>query len=258
MTASNPFDISGQVVLITGSTRGIGKSIAEMMAAAGAKVVVSSRKADACEAVAKEIKAAGGTAIAVPCNVSDKDQLENLVAETEKQLGPISTLVCNAATNPAYGPMANLEDKVFDKIMSTNVMASIRLMNRVAPGMAKMGGGAIILISSVAGLTGSKTIGVYGVTKAADIQLARNYALELGPQNIRVNCVAPGLIKTDFSTLLWEGKKGEDFIARNPMGRLGDGDDIAGVVMFLATKAAKYVTGQTIVADGGSTIQDLF
>ena len=258
MTPSHPFDLTGQVALITGSSRGIGKSIASTMAAAGAKVVVCSRKIEACQAVVNEITGAGGTAIAIACNISDKDQVPSLVRDIETKLGPVTTLVCNAATNPAYGPMATLEDRAFDKIMATNVAASIRLINLVAPGMAAMGGGSIILLSSIAGLMGSKTIGAYAISKAADIQLARNYAVELGPQNIRVNALAPGLIRTEFSTVLWDGQRGRDFVARTPLGRLGEAEDIAGVALFLASKASSYITGQTIVADGGVTIGDPF
>jgi NAD(P)-dependent dehydrogenase (short-subunit alcohol dehydrogenase family) len=258
MPATHPFDLSGQVALITGSSRGIGKSIALVMADAGAKVVVCSRKLDACQAVVDEIAARGGTAIAVACNISDKEQVESLVKEAEARLGKVTTLVCNAAVNPAYGPMAALEDRAFDKIMQVNVGASIRLINLVAPGMAAKGEGSIILLSSIAGLMGSKTIGAYAISKTADIQVARNYAVELGPQNIRVNALVPGLIHTDFSTVLWEGKRGENFIARTPLGRLGTPEDIAGVALFLASKASRYVTGQAIVADGGTSISDPF
>jgi len=256
MAASHPFSLAGQVALITGSSRGIGRAIALGFAAAGAKVVVSSRKLEACAAVVAEIEAAGGTAIAVACNVSDKAQVESLVQETEKRLGAVSTLVCNAATNPAYGLMTALEDRAFDKVMATNVAANIRLINLVAPGMAARGGGSMTLISSITGLMGSRNIGAYAISKAADIQVARNYAVELGSKNIRVNAICPGLIKTEFSTVLWEGKRGEDFITRTPLGRLGEPEDIAGVALFLASQAAGYITGQAIVADGGVTIAD--
>ena len=258
MIRAHPFDLTGQVALITGSSRGIGKAIAQAMAGAGAKVVVSSRKIEACQAVVDEIAANGDTAMAVACNISDKDQREVLVGAAEAGWGPVSILVCNAAVNPSYGPMAQLEDRAFDKVMGANVAANIHLINRVAPGMRAAGGGAIILLSSVAGLMGSKNIGAYAVSKAADMQLARNYAVELGPHNIRVNAIAPGLIKTEFSTVLWEGGRGADFISRTPLGRLGEAEDIAGVALFLASKAACYVTGQTIVADCGVTIADPF
>ena len=258
MTLTNPCDLTGRVALVTGSSRGIGKAIAQTLAAAGAKVVVTSRKVEACETVVAEIEAAGGQALAVACNVSRKEQVEALVQVTREKLGDISILVCNAATNPAYGPMADLEDKAFEKIMGTNVGANIHLINLVAPGMAAAGGGSVILLSSIAGIMGSKTIGAYAISKAADIQLARNYAVDLGRQNIRVNAILPGLIRTEFSTVLWEGERGERFIERTPLGRLGEAEDIAGVALFLASDAGKFVTGQGIVADGGVSISDPF
>lgn len=258
MTSPRLFNLDGQVALITGSSRGIGKAIAVTLAAAGAKVVVSSRKIEACADVAEIITAAGGTAMAMACNVSDKGQRDALVDAAQNRLGPISILVCNAAVNPAYGPLAALEDRAFDKVMAVNVAANIHLINRVAPGMAAAGGGAVILLSSIAGMMGSQNIGAYAVSKAADAQLARNYAVELGRKNIRVNAVAPGLIRTEFSTALWEGQRGADFVARTPLGRLGEAEDVAGVVLFLASKASSYVTGQVIVADGGITIADPF
>jgi dehydrogenase/reductase SDR family protein 4 len=258
MTRSNLCGLTGQVALITGSSRGIGKAIALIFAAAGAKVVVTSRKIEACEAVVEEIDAAGGEALAVACNVSHKDQVEALVQETQSKLGDISVVVCNAASNPAYGPMADLDDNAFEKIMATNVGANIHLINLVAPGMAARGGGSVILLSSIAGIMGSKTIGAYALSKAADIQLARNYAVDLGPQNVRVNAILPGLIRTEFSTVLWEGERGQRFIDRTPLGRLGEAEDIAGVALFLASDASKFVTGQGIIADGGVTISDPF
>lgn len=252
------FDLSGKVAVVTGSSRGIGRAIAIALASCGAKVVVTSRKSDACESVAQEITKDGGIAIAAACNVSDKVQVSNLVKETHAQLGPIDILVCNAATNPVYGPMAELEDAAIDKIFATNVRSPVWLINMVAPHMVEVGGGSIILLSSIAGLAGSKNIGAYAVSKAADAQLARNYAVELGPKNVRVNAIAPGLIRTDFAKALWEGEEGKVFAERTPLGRLGEPEDIAGVAAFLASDAAKFVTGQVIVADGGVTIADPF
>ncbi len=254
----NLFSLAGQVAIVTGSTRGIGKAVAMLLAAQGAKVVVSSRKADACAAVVKEITDAGGTAIAITANMSDMAAVEHLAKETERQLGPVNILVCNAAVNPVYGPMANVDERAFDKIMTTNVGANLKLINLLSPGMAGAGGGSIILLSSVVAFAGSRNIGAYAVSKAADIQLVRNFAIELGPQNIRVNAIAPGLIATDFATALWEGPAGKAFAAKTPLGRLGEPDDIAGVALFLASKAAKFVTGQCIVADGGVLQQDPF
>ncbi len=252
------FSLAGQVAVVTGSTRGIGKAVAMMFAAHGAKVVVSSRKADACAAVVKEITDAGGTAVAITANMSDLAAVENLAKETERQLGPVNILVCNAAVNPVYGPMSKVDDRAFEKVMTTNVGANLKLINLLSPGMAGAGGGSIILLSSVVAFAGSRNIGAYAISKAADIQLVRNFAIELGPQNIRVNAIAPGLIATDFATVLWEGPAGKAFAAKTPLGRLGEPDDIAGVALFLASKAAKFVTGQCIVADGGVLQQDPF
>ena len=194
----------------------------------------------------EEIEAAGGQALAVACHVSHKNQVQALIQETQSKLGNISVLVCNAATNPVYGPMADLDDKAFDKIMGTNVGANIHLINLAVPGMAARGGGSVILLSSIAGLMGSGTIGVYAISKAADIQLARNYTVDLGPQNIRVNAILPGLIRTEFSRVLWEGERSKHFIDRTPLGRLGEADDIAGVALFLASDSSRFVTGREL------------
>jgi NAD(P)-dependent dehydrogenase (short-subunit alcohol dehydrogenase family) len=257
MTA-DPFRLDGRVAIVTGASRGIGRAIALLLARLGAKVAVSSRKLEACEAVAAEIAAGGGTAAAIACHVGEAAQIEHLVTACEARLGVPRILVCNAATNPLFGPMAAVDDRAFDKIMAVNVRGNIALINRVAPGMAMAGGGAIVLLSSIVGHAGSRTIGAYAVSKAADAQLARNYAVELGPRNIRVNAVAPGLIKTDFAAALWQGEAGRAFAAKTPLARLGEPEDIAGVVAFLASDAARFVTGQTLVADGGVTIADPF
>ncbi|MEO1900217.1 MAG: SDR family oxidoreductase [Alcanivorax sp.] len=252
---SKLFDLTGKVALITGSTRGIGKSIAEEMARAGAKVVISSRKPEPCHEVCEAIKAEGGEAIAVPCNVGKKDDLMNLVDETLAAFGKIDILVCNAATNPVYGPTAELTDEAWDKIMDTNVKGTFWLCNRVLPEMDKNGGGNVVIISSIAGLRGNTVIGTYGVSKAAEAALARNLAVEWGPRNIRVNAIAPGLVRTDFAKALTEDperrKRAEE---RTPVRRIGEPVDIAGVALFLSSSASAYVTGQTIVADGGETI----
>ena len=198
------FDLTGKVAVITGSSRGIGRSIALNMAAHGAKVVVSSRKADACEAVVNEIKAAGGEAIAIPANISDKQAMQNLVDGARRAYGPIDILVCNAASNPYFGPAANMGDEVFEKIMRNNVLSNHWLCTMVRPDMVAKKDGAIIIVSSIGGLKGSTEIGAYCISKAADMQLARNLACEWGPDNIRVNCIAPGLIMTDFAKALYE------------------------------------------------------
>ncbi len=194
----NPFDLTGQVAIITGSSRGIGRSAAEIMASLGAKVVVSSRKADACEEVVAAIKKAGGEAIVIPCNIGRKNEVEALISGTIKQWGKIDTLVCNAAINPYYGPLSGLPDEAFDKIMSSNVKSNIWLTNLAIPGMAEKGGGSVVIVSSIGGLRGTGILGAYGISKAADFALARNLAVEWGPKNIRINCIAPGLGEDRF------------------------------------------------------------
>ncbi|MBL4726028.1 MAG: SDR family oxidoreductase [Rhizobiaceae bacterium] len=249
------FDLKDKVAVITGSSRGIGRAIAEMFAKAGAKVVVSSRSEEACAPVVEAILAAGGEAISIPCHIGKKDQLQALVDKTKEKWGKIDVLVCNAAINPAYGPLGDLSDELFDKIMGTNVRSTFNLCNMVLPGMAENGGGSVILLSSIAGLRGNSVIGAYGISKAAEAALARNLAVEWGPKAIRVNALAPGLVKTDFAKALWEDPKRLE-IAENhtPLRRIGQPDDIAGTVLFLACDASSFITGQTIVADGGETI----
>ena len=252
---SSLFDLSGKVALITGSTKGIGRAIARQMALAGARVVISSRKADACDEVKRAFDAEGLESIALPCNVARKAELENLVAGTLAAFGRIDILVCNAATNPVYGPTASASDEAFDKIMGTNVRSVWQLCNMVIPQMAERGDGAVILVSSIAALRGNGVIGLYGVSKAADAGLARNLACEWGPQNVRVNAILPGLVKTDFARALWEddaNRKTRE--AQTPLRRIGKPDDIAGIAVMLAGPAGAFITGQTIVADGGVTI----
>jgi NAD(P)-dependent dehydrogenase (short-subunit alcohol dehydrogenase family) len=249
------FGLTGKVAVITGSTRGIGRSIAEHLAAAGAKVVISSRKAPACDQVAQAIRDAGGEAAAVPANIGDKAQLENLVVETRRLFGRIDVLVCNAASNPFYGPMAQLPDEAFEKILHNNVISNHWLCNLVLPEMAARKDGSVIIVSSIGGLKGSGALGAYAISKAADMQLARNLAVEWGPHNIRANCIAPGLIKTDFARALWENPKVlEHYENQTPLRRIGEPDDIGGIAVLLASRAGAFITGQTIVADGGVTI----
>lgn len=249
------FDVRDKVALITGASRGIGRATAIQLAASGAKVVVSSRKQDACDAVVEEIRAAGGQAIAMACHVGDKDRLAELVAFVETQWGGVDILVCNAATNPVYGSISTLPDDAFAKIMTVNVQSTIWLCNLVLPKMAERGGGTVIMMSSIASLRGTATIGAYGMSKAAEAALTRNLAVEWGPKNIRVNAIAPGVVNTDFAReLVNDPVRRAQMESRTPLRRFGEPEDIAGIVHFLASPASAYMTGQLIVADGGETI----
>ncbi len=251
------FDLSGKIAVVTGSSRGIGRAIAIRMAEQGARVVISSRKLDACEAVVAEIEATHGPgrAIALAASISVKDELKRLVEATQTRLGAIDILVCNAASNPYYGPMAGIDDDKFRKILDNNILSNHWLVQLVAPSMIERKEGAIIIVSSIGGLKGSPVIGAYNVSRAADMQLARNYAVEYGEHNVRVNCIAPGLIRTDFARALWENPELlKAANATTPMRRIGEPDEIAGAAIFLASAAGRYVTGQTLVVDGGTTI----
>ena len=251
------FDISGRVAIITGSSRGIGRAVAEHLAKHGAKVVISSRKLDACTPVAAAINEARGpgTALAVAANISSKDDLANLVAKTRESFGKIDILVCNAATNVHMGSMATLTDEQFRKILDNNILSSHWLIQLVAPEMIARRDGAIVIVSSVGGLKGSALLGAYSISKAADFQLARNLAVELGPHNVRINCVAPGLIKTDFAKALWQNPTiAKAYEQATPLRRLGETDDVAGAVVFLSSPAGRFITGQILVIDGGATI----
>jgi NAD(P)-dependent dehydrogenase (short-subunit alcohol dehydrogenase family) len=252
---ASPFSLDGKVAIITGSSRGIGRASAEAMAQLGAKVVISSRKVEACEAVAQNIRQHGGEASVIACNISRKAEVEGLVAGALRTYGHIDILVCNAAVNPVYGPLRELTDEAFDKVMGSNVKSNLWLCNLVIPAMAERGDGAVIIVSSIAGLHGTGVLGAYGISKAADFALARNLAVEWGPRNVRVNCVAPGLVKTDFARALWENP---ELLARRtattPLRRIGEPEEIGPIVAFLASSAARFITGQVIVADGGVTI----
>ena len=251
------FNLQGQVAVVTGSSRGIGRAIAERMAEHGAKVVISSRKQDACEEVANAINArhGAGTALAIAASISNKAALQGLIDRTLSTYGRIDTLVCNAASNPYYGPMAGIADEQFRKILENNIVANNWLVTMVSPQMMARRAGSILIVSSIGGLRGSSVIGAYCISKAADMQLARNLAVEYGPHNVRVNCIAPGLIKTDFARALWEDEAMlKERMVTTPLRRIGEPDEIAGAAVFLASQAGSYVTGQSLVVDGGVTI----
>ena len=251
------FDLTGRVAIVTGSSRGIGRAITERLAEHGASVVISSRKADACAETAGAINRALGRDAAKPiaANISSKEELQHLVDETIAAHGRIDILVCNAASNPYYGALAGISDDQFRKILDNNVLANHWLIQMAAPGMIEREDGSVIIISSIGGLKGSKVIGAYNISKAADLQLARNLAVEWGRHNVRVNCIAPGLVRTDFARALWENPETLKAVtATTPLGRIGEADEIAGAAVYLASRAGSFTTGQVIVVDGGATI----
>ena len=252
----NLFDMTGKVALVTGSTKGIGRAIVERMAQHGARVVVSSRKADLCDEVAAAINETRGeeVAIAIPCNISHREELEKLVAGTLEKWGRIDSLVCNAAVNPFFGSSADCPDDAFDKVMNVNIKSNMWLCNMVLPGMVERKDGTVIIVSSIGGLKGSRNLGAYAISKAADFQMARNLSVEYGAHNIRANCIAPGLIKTNFARALWDNPEIlKSATSGAPLQRIGMPDEIAGAAVFLASAAGAFMTGQKIVIDGGVT-----
>jgi NAD(P)-dependent dehydrogenase (short-subunit alcohol dehydrogenase family) len=249
----NLFDLKGKVALVTGATRGIGKSIAEELARAGARVALCSRKAEACEATRSEFKEKGFDVLAQPCNVSRKEELQALVDATAAKWGAIDIVVANAASNPYYGPLTGISDEALDKIFANNVKSVLWLAAMTLPGMKN--GGSFILVGSIGGLLANTVIGAYGMSKATGHHLVRNLAAEWGPKGVRVNAIAPGLIKTEFARALWEDpKRAQERVSNTPLRRLGEPQDIGGIAVFLASPAAAFITGQCIVADGGVTI----
>jgi NAD(P)-dependent dehydrogenase (short-subunit alcohol dehydrogenase family) len=246
------FDLTGQVVVITGSTRGIGRAIAARMVEHGARVVVSGRKPDAVTEARDELAAGGGEVLGAVCDIARRDHLERLVAAALDRWGRIDTLVCNAAVSPFFGPSRQMPDEAFARVMDCNVRSNVWLTNAVVPGMAERGGGSVIIVSSIGGLRGSTHLGAYAISKAADMQLARNIAVEWGPRNVRANCIAPGLVRTDFARALWADP---DVLRRRvkdtPLQRIGEPDEIAGAAVFLASSAGSYTTGHCLTVDGG-------
>ena len=251
------FDLSGKSAIITGSSRGIGKAIAEQFAAAGAKVTISSRKPGPCQEVAGALndQYGEGTAIAIPANISEKDQLQAMVDATNKAFGKVDIVACNAASKPYYGPMEGISDDQFEKILSNNLISNHWLVQMCAPQMRERKDGAIIIVSSIGGLRASPVIGAYNISKAADFQLVRNLAAEYGPDNVRVNAIAPGLIKTDFARALWENPETlKRATSTTPLRRIGEPIEIAGAAVYIASDAGSFMTGQMMVVDGGQTV----
>ena len=250
------FDMTGKVAIVTGSSRGIGRAIAEELAAHGAKVAISSRNQDACDAVAAAINATHpGAAIAVASSLSSKDSLQALVDKTRAAFGQVDVLVCNAASNPHYGPMATITDEQLRKTLDHNIVSQHWLIQMVVPEMLTRKSGSIIIVSSIGGLRGSPILGAYAITKAADIQMTKNLAREYGPHNVRVNSIAPGLVRTDFAKALWENPENlKASTSSAAMGRIGEPHEIAGAAVFLASDASSFMTGQTIVVDGGVVV----
>ncbi|MFU8833296.1 MAG: SDR family NAD(P)-dependent oxidoreductase [Wenzhouxiangella sp.] len=242
-------------IIITGSSRGIGRAAAETLAARGYAVVVSSRNQDSCETVAQSIRQVGGDAVAIACHIGHEDQLAALVEKSVDHYGRLDGVVLNAASNPVYGPSEQVDQKAFDLIMRNNVFGSMRLAHLARPHLKKAEDAAIVLVSSIAGRLGNRFIGVYGMSKAAEDQLVRNLALELGPEGIRVNAVAPGLVKTDFAqALLDDERMVRYFESTTPLRRLAEPDDIARVIAFLIGPDSGWLSGQVITADGGLSV----
>ena len=249
------FDLTGKTAVVTGSSKGIGRAIAEHLAEAGAGVVISSRKEGPCQEVAEAIRQKGGKAVAIPANVSKKSDVEQLIERTASELGPVDILVCNAAANPYYGPLADITDEAYHKTLDTNVLSIIWMCHLVFPAMKERGGGSIIVVSSTGALKATPNLGAYAISKAADLQLVRTLANEWGPHNIRVNCLLPGLVKTDFARVLWENPEAEKRASTQfPLRRLGEPDDLGPAAVFLASQGAGWMTGQTIVIDGGAVL----
>jgi NAD(P)-dependent dehydrogenase (short-subunit alcohol dehydrogenase family) len=254
---SSLFDLTGKVAIVTGSSKGIGRAIAERLAEHGAKVVISSRKLEPCQQVAAILneRHGAGSATAFAANISSKEALQALVDHTNQTFGHIDVVVCNAAANPYFGPLAGITDDQFRKILDNNIISNHWLINMCVPQMIERKEGSVIIVSSIGGLRGSPVIGAYNVSKAADFQLARNYAVEYGPHGVRVNCIAPGLVRTDFARALWENPETLERATRTaPLRRIGEPDEIAGAAVYLASRASTFTTGQAIVCDGGVTI----
>lgn len=247
------FDLTGRTALVTGATQGLGLAITQALASLGARLIVSDRDVAACERTAAELRRAGHEAMAISADLASAEAIDALC----EAAGPVDVLVCNAGVQGPAGPIASATDADWQQVMDINLRAAVRLSSRLIPGMAARGGGSVILMSSIAGLRGNRAIGLYGLSKAALAQLARNLAVEWGPHGVRVNAVSPGLVRTPLAAQLLAD---EAFMARRlqatPLRRVGEPHEIAGVVVMLASRAGGFVTGHNLVVDGGTTISD--
>jgi len=249
------YDLAGRVALVTGASRGIGEAIAVALAAAGARLVLASRKLEGVEVVAKVIRDAGGEALAAACHTGRAAEVEALVDKAKEAFGGVDVLINNAATNPHYGPLLEADEGQWDKTFEVNVKGYVHAIRACVPGMRERGGGAIVNVASVAGLAPHSGLGVYGVSKAAVLMLTKTLALELARDNIRVNAIAPGLIQTRFSQALWSTPEAKERALRSiPQRRLGQPEDLVGAVLYLASDAARFTTGSVLVVDGGQTL----
>jgi NAD(P)-dependent dehydrogenase (short-subunit alcohol dehydrogenase family) len=250
-----PFSLDGKVAIVTGASRGIGEAIAHMFAQAGAKVVLASRKAEPLAQVAGQIRAAGGEATPVATHMGDAAAIAALVQRSGEIYGGVDIVVNNAATNPHFGPLLTSEESMWDKTLDVNLRGYYRLISAAVPAMAARGGGKVVNLASIAGLVPSPGMGLYGITKAAVIMLTKTLAVELAPQNIQVNAIAPGFVKTHFSQAIWENKALNDLvISHTPARRMGTVEEIAAMALYLASPASDFTTGQTLVVDGGQTL----
>jgi NAD(P)-dependent dehydrogenase (short-subunit alcohol dehydrogenase family) len=252
---SPSFSLNGKVAIITGASRGIGEAIAHTYAAAGAKVVLASRKIDGLTTVAEAIKAAGGEATPITAHMGEPDSAAALVSQTVDRYGGLDIIVNNAATNPHFGPLLSSEESMWDKTIDVNLRGYFRLIRESVPKMMARGGGKVINLASVAGIEPSPGMALYGITKAAVIMMTKALAIELAPQNIQVNAIAPGFIKTRFSQAIWGNEQiSEQVVGRTPAGRIASVDELTGIALYLAARASSFTTGQTIVVDGGLTL----
>ncbi|MFN8473563.1 MAG: glucose 1-dehydrogenase [Anaerolineae bacterium] len=249
------FSLEGRVAIVTGGSRGIGQGIAEAFGQAGAAVVVTARSLDRVEPVAKGIEAAGGRALAIACHTGHDDQVKALIDTTRERFGRLDILVNNAATNPHFGPAITAEPSIWAKTLDTNVLGYLRVAQAAVPAMQAVGGGKIINVASTAGINPMPGLGVYAVSKAAVIMLTKVLAVELGHMNIQVNAVAPGVIKTRFSQVLWQTPEiASRVLQETPAGRIGEVDDVTGAMLYFASSASDYTTGTVLVIDGGQIV----